>query len=100
MQSANGTANFLTTSQLAKLHVLLWRSATGRVRHSGNPKEIPLLTRNPRQPFNEPTDLATRPVQVDAVGGYGDRPSLTILADDPLPFTILAINYEVLPRQR
>ena len=100
LQSANGTANFLTTSQLGKLHVLLWRSATGRVRHSGNPKEIPLLTRNPRQPFNEPTDLATRPVQVDAVGGYGDRPSLTILADDPLPFTILAINYEVLPRQR
>lgn len=100
MQSSQGTIGFLKVSQIATIWVLLWRSATARIKHAGNPKEISLLTRSPSKPFDQPTDLSSSPIQVDGVGSSNDRPTLTIIADDPLPCTVLALNYDVQPRQR
>lgn len=99
LQTSNGPLGFLKQSQLARTFILPWKSATARLLHSGNSRPQELISRDPTASFSQPQDLESNPIQVDGTGSSDDRPTLTIIADDPLPFTLLSINYDKAPRQ-
>jgi hypothetical protein len=80
--------------RVVKTNLRLLESAGGEI---GTPdgRFEPLLYRTPLDPMTEAVPLFTGDIEVRNPAGFDEDGQIVVQGDDPLPFTVLAIIYEV-----
>lgn len=92
-QTQRGPQGFLTVTKIGRCLVLLHKSGPGTLQTHPETPPAAIDVRPLDTPLEDLPPLKSDSVQVDGLGGYGTRSTVTISTSEPYPFTVLAINY-------
>ncbi len=96
----DGTAGYLTNSQIGRMIVHPYRSGSFEVTTSASDQRKRYELRPHNLNLDAEPDLYDGPITIDGLGGWSNRPTVTIETDSPYPLHIRSLNYRLAPAEQ